>query len=148
MTAPKALTLLFSSLALSLGAPSNALASAEHIKLCFSTTIDDKTSSGSPLIADCAQMATNIANDGTWTFESVYQRQLVQYGSCAFGIKTVEALPGLLTIIGNGDIVDAVNGSIELFSWNGLVGASGQTACPEWSATFGPVRVEWGLYHT
>lgn len=77
---------------------------------CGDSTFVDESSGGSPLIADCQQIAANIAGGGTWvTNAEGVQRELVSYGTCAFGVTGV----GELTYdVGNQDIIDLINSSI------------------------------------
>lgn len=115
-------------------------AKRESINDCGDSTFVNQSSGGSPKISDCQQIAANIAGGGSWTILTSDQHQLVQYGTCAFGVTTEDLLPALS--IGNQDIIDLINSSIQKFSWNGLVGARGQMACRQGQVVF------WGLYHT
>ncbi|KAI1305442.1 putative necrosis-inducing factor-domain-containing protein [Xylaria venustula] len=55
---------------------------------CGSSSFTDQTSSASPTVSDCQQLAENIFIDGTWTVDSSgVQHQIVQYGSCKFGVQ-------------------------------------------------------------
>jgi hypothetical protein len=65
--------------------------------------------------------------EGTWTVQLGSQHQLVQYGTCAIGVG---ANPGSGTVhVGNQDIIDLINTSINKFSYQGKVGAKGVTSC-------------------
>ncbi|KAK3344261.1 putative necrosis-inducing factor-domain-containing protein [Lasiosphaeria hispida] len=114
---------------------------------CTDPTFDDETTTASPTVADCTKIITNIADDGTWTFEAGVQHQLVQFGTCAFGVEVQDTPMGTLVMMGNNDIIKAIWGSITRFTLNGLVGAAGITGCPEFAMT-DMARVKWGLYHT
>ncbi|CDM27563.1 unnamed protein product [Penicillium roqueforti FM164] len=70
------------------------------------------------------------------------QHQLVQYGTCAFGVTSGSSGAR----IGNQDIIDLINSSIARFEWNGLVGAKGSISCQQ-EATANLIDMQWGLYH-
>lgn len=118
---------------------------------CGDSSFINQSSGGSPLISDCQQIAANIHAGGTW---SVYEgadlspTQIVSYGTCVMDVKGRTPDDGTFKI-GNQDIIDIINSSIEKFAWNGLVGAMGTTAC---QGFFGgedyTSTVDWRLYHT
>lgn len=116
-------------------------ATAASINDCGDSSFENQTSGASPTVADCLKIAENIAGGGTWTTWGNPQRQLVQYGSCAFGVQTNE---GTWYKVGNQDIIDLIHSSIEKFQWNGLVGAKGSMNCQSLDDSW--VGVEWGLY--
>lgn len=50
--------------------------------------------------------------------------------------------------IGNQDIIDLINSSIEKFQWEGKVGAAGVMGCQSLTGLVGGVDMRWGIYHT
>ncbi|KAJ4369601.1 hypothetical protein N0V83_005363 [Neocucurbitaria cava] len=112
---------------------------------CGDSTFENQSSDGSPNISDCQQIATNIAGGGTWTV-AVGQHQLVQYGTCAFGVTPEDSLN--YAYIGNQDIIDVINASIQKFSYNGKVGAKGVMGCQSGQGEVSGDEVTWGIYHT
>jgi hypothetical protein len=115
---------------------------------CGTSTFTDATSDASPLVTDCQQIVTNIAGtQGSWEVEAAVgdQHQLVQYGTCAFGVTGTTGTGDVDFHVGAQDIVDIINSSIQMFASNGLVGASGNMAC---QGDAGNDNVNWGLYHT
>jgi hypothetical protein len=118
-------------------------------KECGTSTFTDATSSASPLVTDCQQIVTNIAGtQGLWEVESAIkndQHQLVQFGTCAFGVTGTIGTGDVDFNVGAQDIVDIINTSIQMFASNGLVGASGNMTC---QGDAGGDFVGWGLYHT
>lgn len=104
---------------------------------CGPSSFTDESSSASPTVADCQQLAANIAGGGSWTLSLGVRRTLATYGTCAFGAETT----GIVTYIGNEDIIDLINSSIGYYSWDGLVGAKGTMSCQE-------TDVIWGIFHT
>jgi len=52
---------------------------------------------------------------------------------------------GTIVKIGNQDIIDAINESINRFTWDGKVGAAGHMKCQEWIDDH-PTPVLWGIY--
>lgn len=89
---------------------------------CGDSTFVNQSSGGSPKVPDCQQLAKNINGGGTWTIWPTGQHQLAQYGTCAFGAETDAGWAN----IGNQDIIDLINSSIQRFQWNGLVGSKGR----------------------
>lgn len=89
-------------------------------------------------MGDCEILASNIAGGGSWTLVGDVQRTLATYGSCAFGAETTN----VITYVGNQDIIDLIHSSIDMFTWNGLVGSKGSMTCE------GGAPTTWGLYHT
>jgi hypothetical protein len=112
---------------------------------CGDSSFTDESSSASPAVADCLQIAENIAGGGTWTVFPPFQHQLVQYGTCAFGVT---ALGAGFANIGNQDIIDLINSSVQMFSWFGLVGSKGTMPCQPEGFNDQEMNVNWGIYHT
>ncbi|KAB8532537.1 hypothetical protein FH972_025482 [Carpinus fangiana] len=124
------------------------LVQRDSINDCGDSSFNNNSSDGSPTVADCQMIASNISGGGTWEVEQLTpsQHQLVQYGTCAFGVQTDDtSING--AYIGNQDIIDIINASIEQFEFNGLVGASGKMECQSLQGNAGSAVVEWGLYH-
>ena len=142
------------------------LEARDSINDCGDSSFTNESSSGSPTVSDCLQIATNIAGGGTWvylpksdflcnticwqkvpqTFALIAQHQLVQYGTCAFGVTAGYQIGVAYVKIGNQDIIDLIHSSIDKFQWNGLVGAKGELQC-QTNASF-TLKTSWGLYHT
>ncbi|KAF9054896.1 putative necrosis-inducing factor-domain-containing protein, partial [Panaeolus papilionaceus] len=126
------------------------LDSGRGINNCGDSSFINQTSGGSPTVADCRQLAANIAGDGTWTVELLEHHQLAQYGTCAFGVQSYYHFNTFAYRVGNSDIIDLINDSINRFQLNGLVGSKGSMPCQ--SDPFGwagyTATVNWGLYHT
>lgn len=112
---------------------------SKRINDCGDSGFVNRSSGGSPTVADCQQLAANIAGPGTWTLTDDRQHQLAQYGTCAFGAQRSPTI--YAGYIGNEDIRDLIYDSISRFQWFGLVGAEGEMDC-------GSVHVYWGIYHT
>ncbi|KAE8130935.1 putative necrosis-inducing factor-domain-containing protein [Aspergillus pseudotamarii] len=114
---------------------------------CGDSTFENQTSDASPLVSDCQQITRNIAGGGTWEVEDFGgQHQLVQYGTCAFGVTGDKSINGFY--VGNSDIIDLINDSISRYNWNGKVGSKGSMGCQSLTGLMGGVTVTWGLYHT
>ncbi|KAF9054895.1 putative necrosis-inducing factor-domain-containing protein, partial [Panaeolus papilionaceus] len=127
----------------------HALLDSRGINDCGDSTFINQSSGGSPTVADCLQLAANIAGDGTWTVALLDQHQLAQYGTCAFGVQAGYYLNTFNYRVGNSDIIDIIHDSVNRFQWYGLVGATGKMPCQ--SDPFGyagyTVDVTWGIYH-
>ncbi|PPR01772.1 hypothetical protein CVT24_001812 [Panaeolus cyanescens] len=116
------------------------------INNCGASTFINQSSPGSPFVSDCRQIATNIAGGGTWSVALIGHHQLVQYGTCAFGVQAPFALGVTNFRVGNSDIIDLINDSISRFEWSGRVGAKGNMPCQTDPGMFN-IDVEWGIYH-
>jgi hypothetical protein len=115
---------------------------------CGDSSFVNQSSGGSPTVGDCLQIAANIGGGGSWEVENAAQsfHQLVQYGSCAFGVQGHSgSSPGFN--VGNQDIIDLIHSSVDKFAWNGLVGSKGDMPCQGIYANDN-VGVSWGLFHT
>ncbi|DAA73860.1 TPA_exp: Uncharacterized protein A8136_4063 [Trichophyton benhamiae CBS 112371] len=111
---------------------------------CGDSTFTNGSSPASPLAADCLKIASNIAAGGTWTVQVGGWHQLVQFGTCALGVRN--AGPGWHAIkVGNQDIIDVINTSIQKFKWFDKVGASGEMPCQ--IVTTGWQNTQWSIYH-
>jgi hypothetical protein len=123
--------------------------------MCGESAFEDTTSDTAPLVTDCMTMIDNIANvnmengsDGgaqTWGVENFFhqQHQLIQFGTCAFGIQG--SLGGDAHFwVGNQDIIDVVKDAIAKFGGSGRIGAKGQMKCK--SVGLFPVKTTWGIY--
>jgi hypothetical protein len=92
------------------------------------------------------QIVKNIQNtDGDWEVENAIgsQHQLVQFGSCAFGVQGQGKNGNVDFYIGAQDIVDIITDSVRQFGGSGKVGAKGVMSC---DGTVKGQQVEWGLY--
>ncbi|KAB5522068.1 putative necrosis-inducing factor-domain-containing protein [Coniochaeta sp. 2T2.1] len=119
---------------------------------CGPSTFEDATSSTSPLASDCLIIAKNVRLGGKWNVESVTgnQHQLVQFGTCAFGVEPKDRKGGYFEI-GNLDIIDIIQDSVNKFAdkHGGKVNSAGETDCKgSLAATGSSYKVRWGIYHT
>lgn len=113
---------------------------------CGKTTFVDQTSDASPTVSDCMQIVKNIANtDGKWEVENAIgsQHQIVQHGSCAFGVQGLVKNGNVDYQVGAQDIVDIITDSVRQFGGSGKVGAKGEMSC---DGTVKGQKVEWGFY--
>jgi hypothetical protein len=123
--------------------PCNAL---QAISDCGDSTFVDQTSDASPSVDDCLQIVANIQNTlGEWEVENAVeeQHQLVQYGTCKFGVQGTAINGNVDFHVGAQDIIDIIHSSISMFASNGLVGAKGEMDC---NGDVKQQSVEWGLY--
>lgn len=131
--------------------------SARHVNDCGKSTFENQSSKASPLVADCRQLARNIANGGTWVSHDPYWtsgnrdvpkwQQLAKYGTCAFGIKATsgEDMSGHDAKVGNEDIINIIHTSISKFEWHHKVGAKGTMYCQ--GDVHGWYLTHWGIYN-
>ncbi|EDO65296.1 hypothetical protein GE21DRAFT_2747 [Neurospora crassa] len=108
------------------------------------------TSPGSPLVDDCKVIIQNISpRGGTWHYMSGTQRTLVRHGSCALGIESTPDVPkGLQTLVGDLDISEWIQRSIDRYQWKGKVGSYGDTQCVSQTFKGDEYTLRWGLYHS
>ncbi|KAK3934563.1 putative glycoside hydrolase [Diplogelasinospora grovesii] len=113
---------------------------------CGDSTFVDQTSDASPSVSDCMGIVNNIkGTQGEWEVENAIgaQHQIVQFGSCKFGIQGLNKKGNVNFHIGAQDIVDIITESISKFGGSGKVGAKGQMGC---KGDVNTQDVEWGLY--
>ncbi|KAK9848647.1 hypothetical protein MYU51_015677 [Penicillium brevicompactum] len=127
------------------GLTSIPLGERSQVNDCLDSTFDDQSSNASPLVADCLKIASNISGGGSWTILSGSQHQLVQYGTCAFGVTYNRPINPAIMHLGNQDIIDLIKDSIKKFEWYGKVGSKGMMKCKVNNGDHQIVR--WGLYH-
>ncbi|KAB5511229.1 Ecp2 effector protein, partial [Coniochaeta sp. 2T2.1] len=113
---------------------------------CGDSSFHDSTSPDRPTISDCLVIAKNIASGGHWEVEAFGSdvHQLVQFGTCAFGVQAVPPFGDAFFYIGNSDIIDVINDSIRRFGMDGVVGAWGEMHC---GALLLGSGVRWRIYH-
>lgn len=113
---------------------------------CESSSFIDQTSGASPSVDDCMHIVNNIiGTDGEWEIQTAgkAQHQLVQYGSCKFGIQATDLHGNIDFHIAAQDIVDIITDAVNQFGGSGKVGAKGYMDC---SGNINSQDVEWGLY--
>lgn len=118
----------------------------QGVSSCGTSTFVDQTSSASPTVVDCMQLVQNIeGGTGSHEIENALgeQHQIAQYGSCKFGVQGMGKHGNIAFYVGDQDIVDIINTSVQKFSWNGLVSAKGMMSC---SGDVTGQEVQWGLY--
>lgn len=113
---------------------------------CGTSSFTDTTSDASPTVNDCMGIVNNIKNtQGQWEVENAIekQHQIVQYGSCKFGVQGKKINGNIDFHVGAQDIVDIITNAITQFGGDGQIGAKGYMNC---NGDVGSVPVEWGLY--
>lgn len=115
---------------------------------CHDSTFENETSDASPLVEDCLQIISNIEGDASTDFTHQVvgenQRQILQYGSCAFGIEATATNGNADFTVGGQDVIDIINDAVSRFGAGGKIGAKGQMKC---SGNVKDQDVEWGIYH-
>lgn len=128
--------------------PSGIIKVRDSINDCQDSSFNNDTTDGSPLVSDCQTLASNIAGGGSWSVWTLFYSngnafdEIASYGTCAFGVRSNAAI-----YVGNQDIIDLINSAIDMFQWNGLVGADGQVDCQDQAAA-ATNPMHWGIYHT
>lgn len=118
------------------GAISRLESRRETINDCGDSSFTNDTSDGSPLVADCLELATLLVTewgDNFYTTGAIGLRStLVEHKSCVVGGQY--NVGGSIPKVGNQDIADIIRTSVEMFQWtdgNGdaRVGAEGVMQC-------------------
>lgn len=113
---------------------------------CGASTFVDQSSDASPLSSDCMNIVKNIqGTQGEWEVENALgkQHQLVQSGSCKFGIQGNNKKGNINFHIGAQDIVDVITQAVNQYGGGGKVGAKGVMSC---RGDVNGQDVTWGLY--
>jgi hypothetical protein len=90
----------------------------------------------------------SIAGGGSWTVALIDQHQLVQYGTCAFGVQASYVIGIVDYRVGNQDIIDLIHSSVDMYGGAGVVGSKGTMPCQCDVDPGGTISVTWGIYHT
>ena len=112
---------------------------------CGDSTFHNKSSGGSPLVADCQCLIDWLRQNNGWFSVSPAGSGFAAFahcGTCTFGAHTKNIMG---TVIGNTDIADIVQDSIKRFEWEGRVGAEGDMGC---YSVLDTARVEWAVLHS
>ncbi|KAL2060142.1 hypothetical protein VTL71DRAFT_9964 [Oculimacula yallundae] len=122
-------------------------ATQSQINDCGASTFVNQSSGGSPLISDCQMIARNIAGGGSWTIGcgGSATRTYARYGTCAVDARC-DGDSTDAAYIGNQDTIDIINSSIQKFSYQGKVGATGRMGCDSINVHDMSRKVIWGKY--
>lgn len=112
---------------------------------CGDSTFHNKSTEGSPLVADCECLRdyfrtrdmNGLYSLSKWGFNLA---PLASCGTCTFGAHTSNILGAS---VGNTDAADIIDESIRRFQHDGRVGAEGDMGC---SALFETARTEWAIF--
>ncbi|KAK0712633.1 putative necrosis-inducing factor-domain-containing protein [Lasiosphaeria miniovina] len=121
-------------------------------KDCGKSNITDQTSFASPLARDCMQLAANIRSGGGWSIFGPWQKEIAQFGTCAFGVTGISITGRLETFyVGNQDVIDSITDSVQQFQHlgrdgNPIIGCEGKMGCN--ARISDDLIVTWGIYHT
>lgn len=126
----------------------NSYASGQDRDLCGDSTFINKSSEGSPTVADCICVRDYASNNkGSFTINSSDSDDgsyypVITCGTCRFGVDTSNFFG---TSVGNADIRDVMNDAIARFQSNGKIGAEGSMGCDNAFETAG---TRWAIYHS
>lgn len=115
---------------------------------CGDSTFENDTSGGSPLVEDCLQIIKNIEGDtgDDYTTNIVEQREILHFGTCAFGVEATKVNGNANFVVGGQDVIDIINEAVKRFGDSGgKVGAKGNMDC---NGNVKQQPVLWGIYHT
>jgi hypothetical protein len=115
---------------------------------CGDSSFENQTSDASPKVSDCEQIIKNIEGDGStdFTHDITGHRELLSFGSCAFGVERTGGTGGaVMFTVGGQDVIDIIRQSIKNYGGGGKVGAKGVMPCDGTTAGT-TVKVEWGIY--
>ncbi|KAJ9133277.1 hypothetical protein NKR23_g10860 [Pleurostoma richardsiae] len=120
-------------------------ASGEDRDLCGASSFVDKTSGGSPTVADCICLRDFIrGKQGVYSVNRDDPRfdRLATCGTCTFGVDTANFFG---TDLGNTDAADIITSAIDMFQSGGLIGAEGRVGCDNAFQTAG---TDWAIFHS
>lgn len=115
---------------------------------CGDSTFENDISGASPLVEDCLQIIKNIEGDtgDDYTTNIVEQRELLHFGTCAFGVEATKVNGNANFVVGGQDVIDIINEAVKRFGDSGgKVGAKGNMDC---NGNVKQQPVLWGIYHT
>ncbi|KAK5170702.1 uncharacterized protein LTR77_005292 [Saxophila tyrrhenica] len=115
---------------------------------CGPSTFIDQGSAASPFVDDCYCIGANIGGGGTFEV-GCGEGQLVKAKcrTCAWGARCKpQGLNGAR--IGNADIYNTIDTSIDKFASGGKVGSLGQMKCDSAQGGGHSQNIRWGVYHT
>jgi hypothetical protein len=115
---------------------------------CGDSSFENQTSDASPKVSDCEQIIKNIEGDGStdFTHDITGHRELLSFGSCAFGVERTGGTGGAVMFkVGGQDVIDIIKESVKRYGGGGKVGAKGVMPCDGTTAGT-TVKVEWGIY--
>ena len=82
---------------------------------------------------DCERIIVSIIDNITtdWRYHITGQRRLVSFGSCTFGVKSVDRLISAVEFkVGGQDVIDIIRDSMRQFGGDtGRIGAEGEMSC-------------------
>lgn len=114
---------------------------------CGDSTFVDQTSDASPKVDDCLTIIKNIEGDASsdWTTEVVGKphREILSYGSCAFGVEATKVHGNVNFVVGGQDVKDIILDAIDKFARDGKVGAKGNMEC---NGNTKKQPIKWGIY--
>lgn len=116
---------------------------------CDDLTFIDQTSNTSPKVSDYEKIIRNIEGDASteFAYRTTGHREILSYGSCAFGIDRTRGTGGAVEFKVSGqDVIDIINDSVKKFGGSGKVGAKGVMPC---DGTIAGIKVKmWGGIYT
>ncbi|KAH8423398.1 uncharacterized protein LDX57_001157 [Aspergillus melleus] len=114
---------------------------------CRESTFEDQTSDASPSVEDCLTIIENIEGDAStdYTHQVVGKRhrEILAFGSCAFGVEAIKVHGNVNFVIGGQNVIDIIRDSIKRFNRDGKVGAKGEMKC---NGNIKDQPVKWGIY--
>ncbi|KAL4886083.1 chitinase [Aspergillus karnatakaensis] len=114
---------------------------------CGLATFEDQTSDASPSIEDCRTIIRNIEGNPATKFTHIVggkpHREILDFGSCHFGVEAAVVNGNADFDVGGQDAIDIINDAISKFGRDGKVGAKGFMNC---NGNIKSQAVEWGIY--
>lgn len=123
--------------------PCQILKGKDH---CSKSTFEDETSDASPLVKDCLQLAKELAEDSTKSWDVLLwgHHTLRKSGTCAFGVEARDDADGNTVFwFGGQDVIDLIHSAADKFGDGKRMGGKGNLDCD------GDMQVEqvrWSIY--
>lgn len=116
---------------------------------CEDSSFVDQTTGASHLVVDCQTIIRNIEGNGSTDFTHQVvghpHREILHYGTCAFGIEATKTDENVNFVVGGQDVIDIINDALDRFARDGKIGAKGNVNC---NGNVKSQPIEWGVYHT
>ncbi|KAB5583322.1 putative necrosis-inducing factor-domain-containing protein [Coniochaeta sp. 2T2.1] len=118
---------------------------------CGPSSFQNQRDNASPSIDDCLRMTADMANAGYWEVMSTGRFvHVANSGTCVFSVTAKVIDRGLdeFFFVGNQDIIDLVNSSVQMFGSRGKVAAQGEMECVSYAGNDHRTHVQWAIYNS
>ncbi|KAB5566607.1 putative necrosis-inducing factor-domain-containing protein [Coniochaeta sp. 2T2.1] len=118
---------------------------------CGPSSFRNQRDNASPSIEDCLRMTANMANAGYWDVMATGRLvHVANSGTCVFSVtaKVIDRGFDEFFFVGNQDIIDLINSSVQKFGSRGKVAAQGEMECISYAGNDHRTHVQWAIYNS